>query len=189
MVNPNSNQAQQPAAEVATLAGGCFWCLEAVYDDLKGVEDVVSGYSGGRTPNPRYEQVTTGLTGHAEVVQVTFNPEVVSFRDILSVFFSIHDPTTLNRQGADIGTQYRSAIFYHSPEQKATAEQLIRDLQAEGIWKNRIVTEVAPFSVFYSAEDYHQEYFARNPGQGYCQVVIAPKVSKFRKLYLDRLKA
>ena len=188
MVNPNSTENQQPVREVATLAGGCFWCLEAVFDNLKGVEDVVSGYAGGRRPNPSYEQVSTGLTGHAEVVQVTFNPQVVSFRDILGVFFSIHDPTTLNRQGGDIGTQYRSAIFYHSPEQKAVAEQIIRELETSGDWKNPIVTELTPFTEFYPAEDYHQEYFARNPGQGYCQVVIAPKVSKFRKLYLDRLK-
>ena len=175
--------------ETATLAGGCFWCLEAVYDNLKGVTDVVSGYSGGQVPNPSYEQVTTGRTGHAEVVQLTFDPGQVSFRELLEVFFTIHDPTTLNRQGADIGTQYRSAIFYHSPEQKETAEQVINEMEAEKVWPGRIVTEVTPLEVFYPAEDYHQEYYARNPGAGYCRVVIAPKVAKFRKKYLEKLKA
>jgi peptide-methionine (S)-S-oxide reductase len=174
--------------EVATLAGGCFWCLEAVYDQLRGVEDVVSGYSGGRRPNPTYEQVCTGATGHAEVVQVTFDPQVVSFRDILGVFFAIHDPTTLNRQGADVGTQYRSAIFFHSPEQKAVAEQVIGELSASGLWPHPVVTQVEPLEAFYPAEDYHQVYFARNPNQGYCQAVVAPKVAKFRKHFLDRLK-
>jgi peptide-methionine (S)-S-oxide reductase len=174
--------------EVATLAGGCFWCLEAVYDQLLGVEDVVSGYSGGRRPNPTYEQVCTGTTGHAEVVQVTFDPQAISYRDILGVFFAIHDPTTLDRQGADVGTQYRSAIFYHSPEQKAVAEQVIAELNAAALWPRTIVTQVAPFEAFYPAEDYHQEYFARNPTQGYCQAVVAPKVAKFRKQFLDRLK-
>lgn len=174
--------------EIATLAGGCFWCLEAVYDQLKGVEDVVSGYSGGRVSQPSYKMVCTGTTGHAEVVQLTFDSDVVSFRDILQVFFTIHDPTTLNRQGADVGTQYRSAIFYHSPEQKATAEAVIAEMNAAKIWDDPIVTEVTPFEVFYPAEDYHQEYFAHNPNQGYCRVVIAPKVAKFRKLYLERLK-
>ena len=174
--------------EVATLAGGCFWCLEAVYDQLRGVEDVVSGYSGGSRPNPTYEQVCSGTTGHAEVVQVTFDPQVVSFRDLLGVFFAIHDPTTPNRQGADVGTQYRSAIFYHSPEQKAAAVQVIGELGAAGLWPRPIVTQVAPFEAFYPAEEYHQEYFARNPTQGYCQAVVAPKVAKFRKQFLDRLK-
>lgn len=174
--------------EVATLAGGCFWCLEAVYDDLQGVTDVVSGYSGGTVPNPTYQQVCTGETGHAEVVQVTFDPTVVSYREILEVFFSIHDPTTLNRQGADEGTQYRSAIFYHSPEQKATAEQVIVEFGAAGVWGNRIVTEVTPLKAFYPAEEYHQEYFRRNPSQGYCRAVVAPKVAKFRKQYMSRLK-
>jgi peptide-methionine (S)-S-oxide reductase len=174
--------------ETATLAGGCFWCLEAVYDQLRGVEDVVSGYAGGRVKNPTYQQVCAGTTGHAEVVQLTFDPTAISFREILEVFFTIHDPTTLNRQGADVGTQYRSAIFYHSPEQKATAEQVISEINAAKIWSASIVTEVTPFETFYPAEDYHQEYFARNPGQGYCTVVIAPKVAKFRKQYLSRLK-
>jgi len=175
--------------EIATLAGGCFWCLEAVYDELKGVEDVVSGYAGGTDPNPTYEAVCRGTTGHAEVVQVTFDPEVVSFEEILRVFFTIHDPTTLNRQGADVGTQYRSAIFYHSPEQRDAAERVIAEIEDEGIWGNApVVTEVVPLETFHPAEQYHQEYFARNPNQGYCQVVIAPKVSKFRQKYLDRLK-
>lgn len=174
--------------EVTTLAGGCFWCLEAVYDELKGVTDVVSGYMGGSALNPTYKQVCTGLTGHAEVVQLTFDPAVITFQDILDVFFTIHDPTTLNRQGADVGTQYRSAIFYHSPEQKATAEHAIADLNAAGLWGNSIVTEVTPASTFYAAEDYHQDYFANNPTQGYCMAVVAPKVAKFRKQHIARLK-
>jgi peptide-methionine (S)-S-oxide reductase len=176
-------------SEVATLGGGCFWCLEAVYDELKGVMDVVSGYSGGHVPNPSYEQVCGKHTGHAEVVQVTFDPDVISFRDILKVFFTIHDPTTLNRQGNDIGTQYRSAIFYHSQAQKAAAEEVIAEITREGLWPRPIVTEVTAFEAFYPAEDYHQEYFARNPYQGYCQAIIAPKVAKFRKKFVDSLKA
>ncbi len=178
----------QPRSEVATPAGGCFWCLEAVFDDLKGVHAVVSGYAGGAVPNPSYEQVCAGTTGHAEVVQITFDPTVISFREILEVFFTIHDPTTLNRQGPDVGTQYRSAIFYHTPEQKATAEQLIADLDASGIWGAPIVTEVAPFTAFYPAEGYHQEYFRRNPNQPYCVMIVAPKVAKVRKQYRARLK-
>ena len=174
--------------EVATLGGGCFWCLEAVYDQLRGVTDVVSGYSGGHVPAPSYEQVCRGSTGHAEVVQVTFDPSIVTFRQILEVFFAIHDPTTLNRQGADVGPQYRSAIYYHSTEQKLMAEQVIADLTAKKLWDRKIVTEVAPFEEFFPAEAYHQEYFARNPGQGYCQFVIAPKVAKFRKEHLANLK-
>jgi peptide-methionine (S)-S-oxide reductase len=176
------------AREVATLGGGCFWCLEAVYDELKGVTDVVSGYSGGHVANPTYEQVCWGGTGHAEVVQVTFDPDVVSYRQLLEVFFTIHDPTTLNRQGNDVGEQYRSVIFYHSPEQKATAEQVIADLTREKVWRNSIVTQLVPFEAFYPAEEYHQEYFARNPRAGYCQVIIAPKVAKFRQKYLAQLK-
>lgn len=177
------------ATEIATLGGGCFWCTEAVFDELRGVRDVVSGYAGGDAPNPTYEEVCGGATGHAEVVQVTFDPEEVSFREILEVFFTVHDPTTLNRQGADVGTQYRSVIFHHSPEQKATAEAVIAEVEAEGIWGGApIVTELSPAPDFFPAEGYHQEYFARNPGQGYCQVVIAPKVAKFRKKYLERLK-
>jgi peptide-methionine (S)-S-oxide reductase len=175
--------------EAATLGGGCFWCLEAVYDQLQGVTDVVSGYSGGEVHNPSYQQVCTGRTGHAEVVQVTFDPSQISYREILEVFFSIHDPTTLNRQGADVGPQYRSAIFYHDEAQKATANALIGELTASKVWGNPIVTQVAPFNTFYPAEDYHQEYFARNPWQGYCQVVIAPKLAKFRKHFAERLKS
>jgi peptide-methionine (S)-S-oxide reductase len=175
--------------EVATLGGGCFWCLEAVYDELRGVLDVVSGYAGGSVANPTYREVTTGRTGHAEAVRITFDPEEVSYKALLEVFFTIHDPTTLNRQGADVGTQYRSVIFYHSPEQKAVAEQVIAELEAARLWPDPIVTEIAPLTDFYEAEDYHQQYYAQNPEQGYCQVVIAPKVAKFRKQYLDRLKA
>ena len=177
------------ATEIATLAGGCFWCLEAVYDELKGVMDVVSGYSGGNVANPSYEAVCTGKTGHAEVVQVTFDPAVISYRQLLQVFFTIHDPTSLNRQGADVGTQYRSAIFYHNPGQKATADQVIRELETEKVWGKPIVTEVIPFEVFFPAEAYHQEYFKRNPYQGYCMAVIAPKVAKFRQKYLEKLKS
>lgn len=175
--------------EIATLGGGCFWCLEAVFDQLKGVTDVVSGYAGGHVRNPSYQAVCNGTTGHAEVIQVTFDPAVISYKDILNVFFTIHDPTTLNRQGADVGTQYRSAIFTHSPEQKAIAEQTIAEFTAAQIWHAPIVTEVTPVDTFYAAEDYHQEYFARNPYQGYCRAVIAPKVAKFRQHYLQMLKA
>jgi peptide-methionine (S)-S-oxide reductase len=174
--------------EVATLGGGCFWCLEAVFEQFRGVEKVVSGYAGGHVPNPSYRAVCAGTTGHAEVVQVTFDPSQASFRDLLGVFFTIHDPTTLNRQGADVGTQYRSAVFYHSPEQKAAAEEMIRELEAEGVWDDPIVTEVVPLTEFFPAEEYHQEYYRRNPGQGYCQVVVAPKVAKFRRKYADRLR-
>lgn len=174
--------------EVATLAGGCFWCLEAVYDQLKGVESVESGYAGGHVQNPTYQQVCSGRTGHAEVVQITYDPAMIAFNDLLDVFFTIHDPTTLNRQGNDIGPQYRSAIFYHTPEQKTIAEQKIRELENLGVWRDPIVTEVTPIDRFYAAEDYHQEYFENNPYQPYCQVVVAPKVAKFRKQYLDKLK-
>lgn len=174
--------------EIATLAGGCFWCLEAVFDQLQGVQAVESGYMGGDSPNPSYEAVCTGETGHAEVVRITFDPAVVSYRDLLAVFFTIHDPTTLNRQGADVGTQYRSVIFTHSPEQEATARAVIQELEAAHLWPDPIVTEVVPAQPFYLAEDYHQEYFAHNGGQPYCQVVIAPKVAKFRKHYLNKLK-
>jgi peptide-methionine (S)-S-oxide reductase len=176
-------------SEVATLGGGCFWCLEAVYQDLRGVEKVESGYSGGDVPNPTYRQVCSETTGHAEVVQVTFDPDEVSYRDILEVYFTIHDPTTLNRQGADVGTQYRSVIFYHTEGQKRTAEEVISEIEAEGIWNSPIVTEVVPFDEFYVAEDYHQNYFRNNGFQPYCQVIIAPKVAKFRKQHLERLKA
>jgi peptide-methionine (S)-S-oxide reductase len=174
--------------EVATLAGGCFWCLEAVYNQLRGVLKVESGYAGGHIPNPTYQQVCTGGTGHAEVVQITFDPEAITFRDVLEIFFTIHDPTTLNRQGADVGTQYRSAIFYHTPEQKETAEQIISEMTAEKVWDAPIVTEVTPLTDFYPAEDYHQEYYQNNASQPYCRVVIAPKVAKFRQKYLEKLK-
>jgi peptide-methionine (S)-S-oxide reductase len=174
--------------EKATLAGGCFWCLEAVYVELSGVERVESGYAGGHLPNPTYEQVCTGETGHAEVVQVTFDPAVVSYRDLLRIFFTVHDPTTLNRQGADVGTQYRSAVFYRSPAQKAEAEAAIAEVAASGAWTGPIVTQVAPLDVFYPAEEYHRDYYRRNPRQGYCQFVIAPKVAKLRKEFFEKLK-
>jgi peptide-methionine (S)-S-oxide reductase len=174
--------------EIATLAGGCFWCLEAVYNDLRGVEKVVSGYSGGHVAKPAYEQVTKGNTGHAEVVQITFDPQVITFKELLEVFFTIHDPTTLNRQGADVGPQYRSAIFSHSPEQKVVAEKTIADISAAKIWNNPIVTEVTKFEAFYKAEDYHQRYYERNPNQAYCRMVIEPKVIKFRKQFFSKLK-
>jgi len=174
--------------ETATLAGGCFWCLEAVYNELRGVERVISGYAGGHVPNPTYEQVCSGSTGHAEVVQVTFDPEVISYREILEVFFTIHDPTTLNRQGADVGTQYRSAIFYHSPEQEQVAREVIAATNASGIWRAPLVTQLEGLDRFYPAEGYHQNYYERNPYQPYCQVIIAPKVAKVRERYLARLK-
>lgn len=174
--------------QTATLAGGCFWCLEAVFDELRGIESVESGYSGGTVASPSYHDVCTGRTGHAEAVQVTFDPAVISYRDILNVFFAVHDPTSLNRQGNDVGTQYRSAIFYHDEAQKAEAESAIAELNSQHIWDKPIVTEVAKFDKFYMAEDYHQEYFAKNPYQPYCMAIVAPKVSKFRKHFMDRLK-
>jgi len=184
----SSNPSPPPQLETATLGGGCFWCLDPVYAELDGVAGVTAGYAGGTVGNPSYAEVCTGATGHAEVVQVRFDPQVISFKEILQVFFSVHDPTTLNRQGADVGTQYRSAIFYHSPHQKQVAEELVAELNQAGIWKNPIVTEVSPAGSFYAAEDYHQSYFKKNPYQGYCQVVIAPKLTKFRKSYQSRLK-
>jgi peptide-methionine (S)-S-oxide reductase len=168
-------------SEIATFAGGCFWCLEAVFKEVDGVEDTVPGYAGGTALNPTYEQVCSGRTGHAEAVQVTFDPGRTSFGALLSVFFSVHDPTTLNRQGADVGTQYRSAIFYHTPEQKAAAEATIRQLNESRAWGTPVITQLAPMDRFYPAEDYHRDYFARHPEQGYCQVVIAPKMAKFRQ--------
>ncbi len=173
--------------EMATLGGGCFWCLEAVFSELEGVDKVVSGYSGGTVPNPSYSEVCTGNTGHAEVVQITFDPRIISFRELLEVFFTIHDPTTLNRQGADVGTQYRSAIFYHTPQQERIAKEVIEELDAANIWGAPIVTEVMQFKVFYQAEDEHQDYFRRNPDQPYCRVVIEPKVARFRKQFLASL--
>lgn len=174
--------------EVATLGGGCFWCTEAVFSELKGVEGVESGYSGGTPANPSYEEVCTGETGHAEVVQVSFDPKVISYGDILRAFFSAHDPTTLNRQGADVGTQYRSVIFYHNDGQRETAEQIAKEVNDSGIWGKPAVTKIDQFKAFYPAEDYHKNYFKLNPRQPYCQVVIAPKVAKFRKHYFEMLK-
>ena len=183
------SEAKSPVQfEMATLGGGCFWCLEAVYVELRGVVRVESGYAGGEVANPTYRQVCSGTTGHAEVVQITFDPGMITFVDLLNIFFTIHDPTTLNRQGADVGTQYRSVIFYHNEAQRQQAESSIRELEEKKIWKNPIVTAVEPLDTFYRAEDYHQEYFSRNPEQRYCQAVIAPKVAKLRKLYVDKLK-
>ena len=175
--------------ETATLGAGCFWCVEAVFDDLRGVEDVLSGYSGGHADGPNYQQVCSGTTGHAEVIQIRFDPSEVSFREILQVFFTVHDPTTMNRQGNDVGTQYRSAIFYHSDEQQRVAEEVIREIADAGIYDDPIVTEVVPFDKFWPAENYHQEYFSNNPNQPYCTAVVAPKVAKFRKNFVDRLKS
>ena len=176
------------AKQTATLAGGCFWCLEAIYQLVDGVEQVVSGYAGGIDPNPNYEDVCTGTTGHAEVVQITYHPDVVTFDELLGIFFTIHDPTTLNRQGGDIGSQYRSAIFYHTTAQQVAAKQAIELVGAEGIWDNPLVTEVTLLEEFFRAEDHHQNYFDNNPNQGYCRAVVSPKVSKFRKRYNHLLK-
>jgi len=174
--------------EVVALAGGCFWCLEAIFNELNGVEQVTSGYSGGTVANPSYREVCRGTTGHAEAVQITFDPKVISFRELLEIFFSIHDPTTLNQQGADVGSQYRSAIFYHNDRQKLIAEQVIEELNVANIWDAPIVTEVTPFKSFYPAEDYHQKYFRRNGEHPYCLAVITPKVEKLRRLYHNKLK-
>jgi len=174
--------------QLATLAGGCFWCLEAVFEQLRGVTKVASGYSGGHVPNPSYQAVCTGTTGHAEVVQVTFDPNEIAFRDLLGVFFTLHDPTTLDRQGGDVGTQYRSAIFYHDDEQRRSAEEVVRELEAEHVFDDPIVTRIEPLQEFYPAEEYHREYYRRNPNQSYCRAVIAPKVAKLRSKYLARLK-
>ena len=172
--------------EIATLAGGCFWCLEAIFKEVKGIEKVVSGYSGGTAVNPSYNEVCSGITGHAESVQLTYHPKQISFREILAIFFAVHDPTTLNRQGADVGTQYRSAIFYHNEEQKTAAQEAIKQLNTSKVWGAPVVTEITPFQNFYPAEEYHQEYFARNAENPYCSVVIAPKLDKFRKQYLQK---
>jgi peptide-methionine (S)-S-oxide reductase len=188
MTNQTGTGERTPAREVATLGGGCFWCLEAVFQELRGVLDVKSGYAGGHVAQPSYRQVCAGNTGHAEVVQVTFDPAVVSYRDILDVFFAVHDPTTLNRQGADAGTQYRSIILTHSPEQERIAKERIRELNAAEIWDAPLVTEVAPLGKFYPAEEYHQDYFRQNPAQPYCQAVVSPKVAKFRKQFAKRLR-
>ncbi len=182
------NLGSTPTSQIATLASGCFWCTEAVFNELKGVEKVESGYSGGTVANPSYEQVCTGNTGHAETVRVTFDPKVISYKDVLTIFFTTHDPTTKDRQGADVGTQYRSAIFYNDAEQRSAAEQVIKELNASKLWKHPIVTEVTPLKAFYKAEDHHQNFYANNPGYGYCKVVIDPKIAKLRKQYHDRLK-
>jgi peptide-methionine (S)-S-oxide reductase len=174
--------------EITTLGGGCFWCLEAVFSELSGVENVVSGYSGGTVPNPSYQQICTGATGHAEVVQITFDPDIISFKELIEIFLTIHDPTTLNRQGADVGTQYRSVIFYRTKEQEKVGREVIKEFEVARIWSDPIVTELAQFKVFYPAEEYHQEYFKRNPDQMYCSVVISPKLAKFRKRYFTKLK-
>lgn len=189
-MNPTDNGTNSGASrhETATLGGGCFWCLEPIFKDMRGVISAVSGYAGGQAPNPTYEQVCSGTTGHAEVVQVTFEPDVISFGDLLRVFFVIHDPTTRNRQGNDVGTQYRSVILYHSPEQKQVAEEVMQSIDRENIWEKPLVTQLVPFEEFYPAEDYHQDYFINNPGQGYCRAIIAPKVTKFRKQYAELLK-
>ncbi len=184
-----NEQTSQSGLEVATLGGGCFWCLEPLFNELRGVESAVSGYAGGSVENPSYEAVCSGRTGHAEVVQVTFDPSVTSFKDLLTVFFTYHDPTTLNRQGNDVGTQYRSVVFYHDEAQKAMTEAVISEIDKVGIWSRPIVTEVAPLDHFYPAEDYHQDYYYNNPYQGYCRVIIDPKVNKFRKEFADQLKA
>ena len=183
------SQAMAGTTEQATLGGGCFWCLEAVFLELRGVRRVVSGYAGGDAPHPTYEQVCSGRTGHAEVVQVTFDPGELSYADLLRVFFTIHDPTTPDRQGNDVGPQYRSIILTHSEEQRRTAEAVKHEIAAAGIWDGRIVTEIVPLTAFYPAEDYHQDYFANNPNTGYCRAVVAPKVVKFRKQFADRLRA
>lgn len=188
-VLPTSDQVSSTQTEVITLGGGCFWCLEAVYDQLKGVISVESGYSNGHVRNPTYRQVCNGDTGHAEVIRVTFDPSVVSLRELLEIFFTIHDPTTLNRQGNDIGTQYRSGIYYHTPEQERIANEVIAEMSAAKLWPNPIVTEVVPLENYYEAEAYHQEYFVNNTYQPYCQFVVAPKVAKVRKYYFEKLKA
>lgn len=179
---------ERAGTEVATLAGGCFWCLEAIFREVDGVEEAVSGYTGGATVDPTYQEVCSNTTGHAEAVQVTFNPSKISYREILQIFFSVHDPTTLNRQGEDVGTQYRSAIFYHNDRQRAIAEALVRELNEAHLWDKPIVTQVVPLGKFYVAEDSHREYFSRHPEQSYCQAVISPKISKFRKQWTERLR-
>ena len=185
----SSSSSIPSATETATLGGGCFWCTEAVFSELNGVVSVLPGYAGGTVPHPTYEQVCTGRTGHAEVVQVLFDPKVLDYRDVLTIFMTTHDPTSLNRQGNDVGTQYRSVIFVHSPAQRATAESVLREIDSAGLWKRKIVTEVVPFTEFFPAEEYHRDYFRRNPGSGYCRAIIAPKVAKFRKQYASRLRA
>ncbi len=186
---PDASAPPLAGTEVATIASGCFWCTEAVFSDLRGVRSVTSGYTGGHVTNPSYEDVCTGTTGHAEAAQIVFDPKVLSYHDLLTIFFTTHDPTTLNRQGNDVGTQYRSAIFVHSPEQQREAEAVKREIEAEKLYRRPIVTEIVPFSVFYPAEEYHRNYFRLHPERAYCQMVIAPKVAKFRKQYAARLRA
>jgi peptide-methionine (S)-S-oxide reductase len=181
-------QSENKNLEIATLAGGCFWCTEAAFSIIKGVEQIEPGYTGGAVPNPSYEEVSTGTTGHAEAAQIFFNPKVISYREILEIFFTMHDPTTLNRQGADVGTQYRSAIFYSTPEQKTTAEKLIEELTKEEIWNKTIVTKVEPLKVFYKAETYHKDYYKKHPKESYCQVVITPKIAKLQAHFIDKIK-
>ena len=182
------NTVMKEKTELATFGGGCFWCVEAIFERVSGVQLVQSGYSGGHMANPNYEQVTTGMTGHAEVVQISFNPQQISYIELLEIYFKTHDPTTLNKQGADVGTQYRSIVLYHHDEQRKQAEKVIEELGNAGIWNHPIVTQVEPFEEFYKAEDYHQEYFENNPNQGYCRVVIQPKVDKFEKVFREKLK-
>ena len=187
-MNQHNGSRSSEGYRPATLAGGCFWCLEAVYNELRGVESVVSGYAGGHDPDPTYEAVCSETTGHAEVVQIAFDPDMVSFRELLEVFFTIHDPTTLNRQGNDVGTQYRSAIYYHDEQQRLIADEVIEEMTVAGLWDDPIVTEVTALDSFYEAEEYHQQYFEKNPFQPYCFVVVRPKVSKFRKKFVSKLK-
>ena len=187
-MNQHNGSRSSDGSQLATLAGGCFWCLEAVYNELRGVESVVSGYAGGHDPNPTYEAVCSETTGHAEVVQIAYDPDMVSFRELLEVFFTIHDPTTLNRQGNDVGTQYRSAVYFHDEEQRLIAEEVIEEMTVAGVWDDPIVTEVTALDTFYEAEEYHQRYFEKNPFQPYCFVVVRPKVSKFRKKFVSKLK-
>jgi peptide-methionine (S)-S-oxide reductase len=187
MTTSKTTDAPSAALETATLAGGCFWCTEAIFSQLRGVSSVTPGYSGGSVKDPSYEQVCTGRTGHAEALQVVFDPSVISFHDLLLVFFSTHDPTTPNRQGHDVGTQYRSAVFYHSAQQFQTAQEVVKEITADRLWRAPVVTELKPFEAFYPAEEYHRNYFQRNPNQAYCQMVIEPKVTKFRKQFVDRL--
>lgn len=181
-------QNSNPNLEYATLGGGCFWCIEAIFMELRGIHSATSGYSGGKIANPTYREVTSGLTGHAEVVQLGFDPEVISFRDILTIFFHLHDPTTLNRQGADVGTQYRSVIFYHDEQQEKTAREVFAEIDASDLWPNPLVTEISPLQVFYVAEDYHQNYYKNNPNQPYCSFVISPKLAKLRSLFKEKLQ-
>ena|SRR5919109_1463742 len=188
MASEHRQASVSKSLEVATLAGGCFWCTEAIFDQLKGVVKVESGYSGGSVANPSYEDVCTGDTGHAESIQITFDPSVVSYADLLRIFLTTHDPTTMNRQGADVGTQYRSSVFYHNPEQERVAKQVIQEFEQSKVWKRPIVTAVFPYKEFYEAEDYHQEYYAKNSRQPYCRVMIEPKIAKLREHYRERLK-